>query len=75
MNSDSDSDCLITDCKEGEDCIIVKDKPSPKRCKLELEDNLHLKSITGDGYCIANCFAVHFDENLDKVLDKLRNFA
>ena len=32
MNSDSDSDCLITDCKEGEDCIIVKDKPSPKRC-------------------------------------------
>ena len=27
-NSDSDSDSLITDCKEGEYCIIVIDIPS-----------------------------------------------
>ena len=27
-NSGSDSDTLITDCKEGENCIIVKDIPS-----------------------------------------------
>ena len=27
-NSGRDSDTLITDCKEGENCIIVKDIPS-----------------------------------------------
>ena len=32
MNSDSDSDYIITDSKEGEDCIKVTDIPSPKRC-------------------------------------------
>ena len=35
INSDSDSDCIITDCKEGEDWIMVTGKPSPKRFKLE----------------------------------------
>ena len=61
----------IASCEECEDCIIVLDKRSPKRCKLEPEENLHRKLITGDGNCIANCFAIHFEENLDKVLDKL----
>ena len=51
-NSDSDSDCIIADCKEGEDCITVTDKPSPKRCKLEPEKNLNRKLIPGDGHCI-----------------------
>ena len=67
MNSDSDSYCIITDCKEGEDCIIVTDKPSPKRSKLEPEENLNRELIPGDGHCIANCSALHFQENLDKL--------
>ena len=71
MNSDNDGDCIIGNCEESEDYIIVLDKPSPKRCKLEPEENLHRKLIPGDEHCIANCFAVHFEENLDKVLDKL----
>ena len=71
MNSDSDSDCIITDCREGEDCIIVIDKPSPKRCKLKPEGNVHRKLIRKDGHCIASCFAVHFEEILVKVQDKL----
>ena len=32
---------------------------------------MHRKLIPGEGHCIANCFTVHFEENLDKVLDKL----
>ena len=32
---------------------------------------MHRRLIPGDGHCIANCFAVHFEENRDKVLDKL----
>ena len=57
MNSDSDSDCIITDFKEGEDGIIVTDIPSPEICKLEPEENLHRKLIPGDGHRIDNCFA------------------
>ena len=67
MNSDSDSDCIITDRKEGEDCIIVTRMPSHKRYKLEPEENLHCKLIPGDGHCIANYFAVHLEKNLHKV--------
>ena len=37
MSSDSDSDCVITDYKEGDSCIIVTDIPA-KRCKLEPEE-------------------------------------
>ena len=70
MNSDIDDDCIISSCKESEDYIIVTDKPSPKICKLESEENLYRKLIPGDGPCIANCFAVNFEKNLDKVLDK-----
>ena len=61
---------VITDCKEGESCIIVTDIPA-KRCKLEPKETPNRIKIPGDGHCIANCFAVHFKENLDKVLDKL----
>ena len=77
MNNDSDSDCIIIDCKKYEDCISVTDIPSLKRCKIEPEKNLHRKLIPGDGHFIVNCFAVHFKENLGKVLDKLdtRNFV
>ena len=48
------TDWIITDFEEGEDCIIVTDIPSPKRCKLEPEEILHHKLIPGDGHCIAN---------------------
>ena len=65
QNSHSGSDCII------EGCIKVTDIPSPKRCKLELEENLHRKLIPGDGHCIANCFTLHIEDNLDKVSDKL----
>ena len=61
---------MITDYKEGDSCIIVTDIPA-KRCKLEPEETPNRIKIPGDGHCIANCFAVHFKENLDKVLDKL----
>ena len=70
MSSDSESNCVITDYKEGDSCIIVTDIPA-KRCKLEPEETPNRIKIPGDGHCIANCFAVHFKENLDKVLDKL----
>ena len=70
MSSDSDSDCVITDYKEGDSCIIVTGIPA-KLCKLEPEETPNRIKIPGDGHCIANCFAVHFKENLDKVLDKL----
>ena len=52
-NSNSDSEWIITDCKESEDCIIVIDKPSRKKCKLEPEENLLRKLIPGDGHCFA----------------------
>ena len=41
MNSSNKNDCMNTDSntdsKECEDCIVVTDIPSPKRCKLEPE--------------------------------------
>ena len=60
MKSDIDSDCEITDFKEGKDFIIVTDIPSPKRWKLKPEENLLCKLIHGNGHCVANCFALHF---------------
>ena len=76
MSSHNDSDCVITDYKEGESCIIVTDIPA-KRCKLEPEETLNRIKIPGVGHCIANCFAVRFKENLNKVFDKLdiQNFV
>ena len=70
MSSDSESNCVITDYKGGDSCIIVTDIPA-KRCKLEPEETPNRIKIPGDVHCIANCFAVHFKEYLDKVLDKL----
>ena len=37
MNGDNDSNWIIVDYKESEDCIIVTDKLLPKRCKLEIK--------------------------------------
>ena len=70
MSSDSDSDSVITDYKEGDSCIIVTDIPA-KRYELEPEKTPNRIKIPGDVHCITNCFPVHFKENLDKVLDKL----
>ena len=44
MSSDSDSDCVITDYKEGDSCIIVTDIPA-KRCKLEPEETPNRKKF------------------------------
>ena len=67
MDSSDDSDCVITWSSEVEQCIA---QPK-KRVKVELEDNLNVIIIPGDVHCIGNCFAVHFDTPLDKVLDLL----
>ena len=67
MDSSDDSDCVISWSSEVEQCIA---QPK-KRVKVELEDNVNVIIIPGDGHCIANCFAVHFDTPLDKVLDLL----
>ena len=67
MKSSDDSDCVIIWSSEVEQCIA---QPK-KRVKVELEVNLHLIIILGDGHCITNCFVVHFDTPLDKVLDLL----
>ena len=44
-----------------------------KRFKSDNDNNFHLRKIPGDGHCTANCFAAHFDEPLDRVLDFLDN--
>ena len=67
MDSSDDSDCVITLSSEVEQCIA---QPK-KRVKVELKDDLNVIIIPGDGHCIANCFAVHFDKPLDRVLDLL----
>ena len=71
-SNDSDSDCIITDVMESRGNVlkINEDEPFLKRCKLENE-GFSIKSIRGDGHCIANCFATHFKEPLDRVLDRL----
>ena len=50
---------------------INEEEPFLKRCKIEYEEGFSFKSIRGDGHCIANCFATHFKEPLDRVLDRL----
>ena len=44
MTSDSDSDRVITDYKEGDSWIIVTDIPG-KRCKLEPEETPNRKKF------------------------------
>ena len=48
MSSDSESNCVITDYKEGDSCIIVTDIPA-KRCKLEPEETPNRIKIPGVG--------------------------
>ena len=67
MNSSDDSDCIIAWLSEVDQCIV---QPK-KRVKVELEDNVNLIIIPSDGHCTANCFAIHFDTPLDKVLELL----
>ena len=72
-SNDSDSDCIITDVIEsrGKVLKVNDEEPFLKRCKLEYEECFRIKSIRGGGHCIANCFATHFKEPLDRVLDHL----
>lgn len=68
--SSSDSDCVITEYKEGEKVFrIIDDEPGVK--KFKTEQNFNLMRVAGDGHCIANCFSIYFDEPLDMVLDNL----
>ena len=48
---------------------INEEEPFLKRCKLEYE-GFSIKSIRGDGHCIANCFVKHFvwTQNSEKTL-------
>ena len=71
-SSENESNCIIVSFTEGDPCIIV-DEPLIKRLKSDNDNNVHLRKIPGDGHCIANCFVVHFDEPLDRVLDRLDN--
>ena len=38
---------------------------------LIYHQGFNIKSIRGDGHCIASCFAPHFKEPVDRVLDRL----
>ena len=74
MNSDSGSDCMIADCKEGKEWIVVTDIPSSKRCKLKPEENLHcelMPDLIMSINIVLPAVLQYFEENLDKVLDKL----
>ena len=42
-----------------------------KRFKSDHEEGFSLRTIPGYGHCITNYFAVHFNEPLDLVLDRL----
>ena len=65
MDSSVDSDCIVACSSEVDQCIV-----QPKKwVKVELEDNVNF--IPSDGHCTANCFAIHFDTPLDKVLELL----
>ena len=72
-SNDSDSDCIITDVIEsrGKVLKINEEEPFLKRCKLEYEEGFSIKSIHGDGHCIANCFATHFKKPLGRILGRL----
>ena len=72
-SNDSDSDCIVTSVIESREKVLkINDEESfLKRCKLEYEEGFRIKNIPGNGQCIANCFATHFKEPLDRVLDRL----
>ena len=70
-SNDDEDDCVITNVIEkSEKALLIKvEEPVLKKCKVENEEFIEI--IPGDGHCIANCFARHFKEPLDKVLDRL----
>ena len=72
-SNDSDGNCIITYVIESREKVskINDEEPFLKRCKLEYEEGLRIKNIPGNGHCIANCFATHFKEPLDRILDRL----
>ena len=72
-SNDSDSVCNITDLTEGREKVlkINEEERFLKRYKLEYEESFRIKTIRGDGHCIANCFTTYFREPLDRVLDRL----
>ena len=72
-SNEYDSDCVITDVIESREkaAMIIGEEPFLKRCKLEYEKGFRIKTIPEDGHCIATCFATHFKEPLDRVLDRL----
>ena len=61
---------IVLECR-GKVLKINEEEPFLKRCKLEYEEGFSIKSIRGDRHCTANCFATHFKEPLDRVLDRL----
>lgn len=65
-SSEDDNDCLITWSSNTEEY-----SPPSRRVKIEIEKDVNLVVIPGDGHCIANCFAIRFDKPLDMVLDLL----
>ena len=71
-SNDSDSDCIITDIIGSREKVLkINDEESfLKRCKFEYE-GFRIKNIPGNGHYIGNCFATHFKEPLDRVLDRL----
>ena len=73
-SNDSDSSCIITDVIENWERVlkITVKEPFLKKCKLEYE-GFRIMSIPGDGHCIAYCFATHFKEPLDRVVDHLNS--
>ena len=72
-SNDSGSDCVIIDVIESSENILkVNDEEIfLKRCEHVYEEGFRIKSIPGNGDCIENCFATHFKEPLDRVLDRL----
>ena len=68
MDDSGYSDCILTNVVSSEECITGR---LSKRPKIETDEDFSLTLIPGDGHCIANCFAVHYKMELDKVLDLL----
>ena len=72
-SSDNENDDnMITSFTGGALFVIVNDDaPLLKRFKSDHDEGLSLRTIPDDGHCIATCFAVHSNEQLDRVLDRL----
>ena len=58
----------VTEISSGkeDDLFIIK----PKKVKLEKAENINftIKTIPGDGYCIANCFPMFFGKDSSEIL-------